>query len=99
MNTTFKKTLTASLAALTLGMTVLSTATPANARGGGLVAAGIIGGLALGALAAGAAHAHSGPGYYYAPQRVYGGECWMERREVTNRWGDVVGYRRIKVCN
>ena len=98
MNTTFKKTLTASLAALTLGMTVLSTATPANARGGGLVAAGIIGGLALGAIAAGAAHANSGP-RYYAPQCVYGGECWMERRAVTNHWGDVVGYRRIKVCN
>ena len=96
MNTTFKKTLTASLAALTLGMTVLSTATPANARGGGLLAAGIIGGLALGAIAAGSAHAAPG---YYAPQRVYGGECWLERRAIHNRWGDVVGSRRIKVCN
>ena len=96
MNTTFKKTLTASLAALTLGMTVLSTATPAHARGGGLLAAGIIGGLALGAIAAGSAHAAPG---YYAPQRVYGGECWLERRAIHNRWGDVVGYRRIKVCN
>ena len=96
MNTTFKKTLTASLAALTLGMTVLTSATPASARGGGLLAAGIIGGLALGAIAAGSAHAAPG---YYAPQRVYGGECWMERRAVHNRWGDVVGYRRIRVCN
>ncbi len=98
MTTTFKKSLTASLAALTIGMTVLSSATPASARNGGAIAAGIIGGLALGAIAAGAAHANSGPGYY-APARVYGGECWMERREVTNRWGDVVGYRRIRVCN
>ena len=96
MNTNFKKTLTASLAALTLGMTVLSTATPANARGGGLLAAGIIGGLVLGAVAAGAANAQPG---YYAPQRVYGGECWMERRAVHNRWGDGIGYRRIRVCN
>ena len=96
MNTNFKKTLTASLAALTLGMTVLTSATPASARGGGLLAAGIIGGLALGAIAAGSAQAAPG---YYGPQRVYGGECWMERREVTNSWGDVVGYRRIRVCN
>ena len=97
MNTTFKKTLTASLAALTLGMTVLTSATPAFARGGGgLLAAGIIGGLALGAIAAGSAQAAPG---YYAPQRVYGGECWMERRAVHNRWGDVIGYRRIRVCN
>ena len=94
MNATYKKTLTAALAALTLGATVLSTATPASARNGGAIAAGIIGGLALGALAAGAAHAAPG---YYAPSRVYGG-CWMERRPVFNRWGDVVGYRRTRVC-
>ena len=94
MNTTFKKTLTASLAALTIGMTVLSSATPASARNGGAIAAGIIGGLALGALAAGAANAAPS---YYAPSRVYGG-CWMERQPVFNRYGEVVGHRRIRVC-
>ncbi len=96
MNAICKKSITASLVAVTLAATLASTATPASARGGGLVAAGIIGGLALGALAAGAANASPG---YYAPQRVYGGECWMERRAVYNRFGDVVGYRRIRVCN
>ena len=92
MKTIFKKTLTGGLAALTLAAAVSTTATPASARNGGAIAAGIIGGLALGAMAAGAANS------YYAPRPVYSGSCWMERRAVTNRWGDVVGYRRIRVC-
>ena len=47
-----------------------------------------VGALALGALAA------TSPSYA-AP--VYGG-CTIERRPVTNAWGDVIGFRRIRVC-
>ena len=94
MNAMIKKSLTATLAAVTLAATFASTSTPAAARGEGAIAAGIIGGLALGAMAAGAANAQP---RYYAPRRVYT-NCWFERRATLNRWGDVVGYRRIRVC-
>jgi hypothetical protein len=62
--------------------------------GGGAVAAGVVGGLALGALAAGAA-SNPGPYYdgpppgYYGPARAYGGPaCWMEPEDAWNgvRW-------------
>jgi hypothetical protein len=44
------------------------TATGAEARGGGAVAAGLIGGLAAGALlGAAVSEAHAGPAYGYAP--------------------------------
>jgi hypothetical protein len=84
------------LAAATFGVGVAATATPAAAwehhhgGWGGPVAGGIIGGLALGALASSAAAPR---GYY-----VEGG-CWFERQPVVNRWGDVVGYRRVRVCD
>ena len=96
--TLVRKTITASLAALTLGVTVLATATPASARGfhGGYRGgwhgshwgrgAGI--GLGLGALALGAVAASS----YY-------GDCYITRRAVVNRFGDVIGYRRVRVCD
>jgi hypothetical protein len=40
--------------------------TQAEARGGGAIAAGIIGGLAAGALIGAATQAHAAPGYGYA---------------------------------
>ena len=90
----FKKTLTATLAAATLGLTLAASATPAAAWGhkhhgwgGAGIAAGVIGALAVGAIAA-----NAGSG-------AYGGECYLERRAVTNYYGDVVGYRRVRVCN
>ena len=92
MTTIFKKSLTVGLSALTIVASLSAASTPASARNGGAIAAGIIGGLALGAMAAGAANS------YYAPRRAYAGSCWIERRPVTNHWGDVVGYRRIRVC-
>lgn len=57
---------------------------------GGAVAAGVVGGLALGALAAGAVA---------APAPVYGGECWIQRQPVTDSWGNVLYYQRVRVCN
>ncbi len=97
MNVFSKKILTASLGALVIGATVIASATPAAAWGhrygggwgGGWRGPALFGGLALGALAAGAAY--NSP-YYY-------GGCYIERRPVTNRWGDVIGTRRVRVCD
>lgn len=61
--------------------------------GGGAVAAGLVGGLALGALAASPAY---GYGYGYAPVAYgYGGECFVERRLSIDPWGRVV-VRKIR---
>jgi hypothetical protein len=75
--------------------------------GGGAVAAGLIGGLALGALAARpaygygygyGAYAPAGYGYGYAPVAYgYGGECFVERRRSIDPWGRVV-VRKIRTC-
>ena len=85
-----RKTITATVAALTLGAVVAVSATPASAgwhhHGGGA----FFGGLAAAALVGGVIAANSGPAYY--------GECYISRQPVTNRWGDVVGYRRVRVC-
>ena len=90
-----KKTFAAAVGAVTLAASGLATAAPAEAgwrgRGGwhgGWRGPAIVGGLALGALAAGA---------YAAP--YYAGECYITRQPVTNRWGDVIGYRRVRVCD
>lgn len=56
-------------------------------RGG----AGLAVGLGVLGLAAAAAAANSGP--------AYARECWVERRPVTDRWGNYIGTRRIRVCN
>ena len=89
-----RKTLTAALSALALGATLVATATPAEAKYGrngaffGGLAAGIVGTMALGAIA-------SSPSYA-AP--VYGGGCYITRQPITNGWGEVVGFRRVRVC-
>jgi hypothetical protein len=93
MNLFTRKTITAAVGALTVAATIVATAAPAEAqwrgRGGyGWRGPALVGGLALGALAAGA---------YAAPAYGYGG-CYITRRPVVNRWGDVVAYRRVRVC-
>ena len=50
------KTLTALAAAATIGLAAVAAPQPAEARNGGAIAAGIIGGLAVGALVAAAAN-------------------------------------------
>jgi hypothetical protein len=90
---TFKTTLTAALAALTLGGAVLATSAPAEAgwgrRGyGGAIAAGVIGGLALGAIAS------SRPAYAVP---VYEGDCYIVKRRYVNAYGELV-IRREQVC-
>ena len=98
MNILSKKTITAALGALTLGAAIVATSTPAAAwghrhhGGWGWRGPAVVGALALGALAAGSAYSYAGSAYSYA------GECYISRQPVTNRWGDVVGYRRVRVC-
>lgn len=68
--------------------------------GGGAVAAGVLGGLALGAIAGAAAQQpYYGPGYagagYGYP--AYGG-CYLVDQPVTDGWGNFVGYQQTQVC-
>ena len=92
MTTIARKTIAATLAALTVGVTILASSAPASARGwhrgyglGGAAALGI-GVLALGAIAASSAPA-------------YASDCYLARRPVVDAWGNVVGYRRVQVCD
>jgi hypothetical protein len=95
--TTFKKTATAALAALTLSVTVLATAGSAEARPrfhrGHGIGLGVIGALAVGGLlAASAAPSYAVPVYEDdTPFR----RCDMVER--YNRFGEVIGFRRV--CN
>ena len=77
-------------------------ATPASARNGQNAAfsGGLVGGLAVGALAGGfgGGHGHGygfGGGYYNTGYN----DCYIDSQPRYNHWGDVVGYRRVRVCN
>lgn len=73
-----RKAAAAALVALTLGAGMAATTNDAEARGGrkgALIAAGVLGALAVGAIAANSAHASPGyyadAGYDYEPAPVY----------------------------
>ena len=90
-----KKTLISCAAAASLALGALAVPTSAEARGGGALAAGIIGGLAVGAIIGSAA---ASP--YYAPPPApvyYGPACYWTNQRV---W-DGFGWRitRVRVCN
>ena len=94
--TTFRKTVTATLAALTLATTMIASGAEARPRWGyGYghrgwgVGAGVVGALAAGAIIAGATRPSYGYGYYAAPVR----SCDLVER--FDRWGNVIGYRRV----
>jgi hypothetical protein len=95
------RTLTALAAATTLGLAAVAAPQPAEARHGGAVAAGIIGGLAVGAIIGAAANGPYyggygyGPGYYYGGGPYYGG-CYWTRQRVWDGWG--WHFRRVRVC-
>jgi hypothetical protein len=89
--TNARKFITASIAALTLGAAVVATASPAEARWGRNGA--FFGGLAVGALALGAVGATA---YNYGP--TYVSSCHLERRPMIDSWGNVVGFRRVRIC-
>lgn len=93
--TRFKTIATGTLAALTLATTLVATSAEARPRywgygRGPAIGAGIVGALAAGALVAAATRPAYAHGYYgYAPVR----RCDMVER--INRYGEVVGYRRV----
>lgn len=94
------KTLTALAATAALVVAAVSTPQPAEARGGGAVAAGIIGGLAAGAIigsaVAGPRYYGPGPGYYGPAPVYYGPDCYWTRERFWDGWGWRV--RRVRVC-
>jgi hypothetical protein len=94
------KTLTALAAAAAITVAAFAAPTPADARDGGAVAAGVIGGLAAGAIIGSAAanngYAYGpGPGYYGAAP-VYG-RCYITRQRVFTDYGP--RWRRVRVCD
>ena len=97
MNTVAKKTLTAAVAALSIGAAVTMSAGSAEARGGrnGAFVGGVVAGLVGGAILGGVAHA----GYHHVGYRRYYSDCWTEKRPVFNRFGDFRGHRFIRVCS
>lgn len=102
--TTARTMMTSAIAALALCGTVLASAAPAEAgyryrHGGGAIAAGVIGGLALGAIAASTYPAYSPYPAYGVRPVYYGRRCYVSREPVFNAWGDVVYTRRVRVCD
>ena len=89
MNAFSKKTLTAAIGAVALAGAMAATSNSAEARSryGAWVAGGVAAGIIGGALVANS---------YAAP--AYAPSCWRERRPVYNRYGEIVGYRAIRVC-
>jgi hypothetical protein len=60
----------------------------------GAAAAGLLGGLALGAIASSSQYPAYYSGYGYpAPA------CYLVDQPITDEWGDVLEYRRVRVCN
>ncbi len=91
MTASFRKIALSTLAALTLATTLAATAAEARPRHRGMhwgVGAGIAA-LAVGGLIAAGSHAYAAPAYGYEPER----RCDLVER--VNRYGEVVGYRRV----
>jgi len=90
-----RQSLAVSLAALTVFSGLITT--PATA-GGGDVAAGVLGGLAVGALVGSAAAQPRYYAPYYAPAPVYvpAPRCWLEHERVWDGYGYVI--QRVRVC-
>ena len=99
MTTFFKKTLAATLTAAVLVGSLA--ATPASARNGQNAAffGGLVGGLAVGALAGGFGGYGHGYGYGGGYYNTGYNDCYIDSQPRYNHWGDVVGYRRVRVCN
>lgn len=97
---TIRNVTLAALTAVSIGGGLLATATPASAGPGyghhhhhghfhghryGYGGAGIIGGLAIGAIAAGAIAAQTA--------------CYDVQEPIVDRWGNVIRYRVMRVCD
>jgi hypothetical protein len=83
-----RKTVAAGLAVTTLGLGIAASASPASAWGYHPW------GWGLGGLAAGAAI-----GAAAATAPVYYGACYITRQPVVDVYGNVIGFRRVRVCN
>ena len=95
----FKKTLTATVAALTLASATLTTTQSAQAGGlGNLIAVGIVG-AAVGAVAAGSARSQE-PSYRSDDRPYRGGYdgCGFRNRPVFDEYGRQVGVRQVSAC-
>jgi hypothetical protein len=91
------KTFTGIAAAAALAITAVAMPQPAQARHGGAVAAGVIGGLAAGAIIGSAVANSPRYGYAYAPGPVYYGPgCYWTRERYWNGWR--WRSHRIRVC-
>lgn len=91
--TTFKKTLAAGAAALTMAVAFAPASAEARWGRNGFLAAGLIGGAVIGTAIA-ANRAHAAPGYY-----VSGEECYSVRNRVWDDYrGRYVTVRRT-VCD
>ncbi|MFN3889300.1 MAG: hypothetical protein ACK4MV_02800 [Beijerinckiaceae bacterium] len=96
MNALSKKTITGAIGAIALAgaMAVSSAPAQAGSRNAAWFAGGVAAGVIGGALVANShAHAYPAYGYGYAPA------CWREARPVYDVYGNIVGYRKIRVCN
>src|SRR5450759_937805 len=99
MRASLKKIGLAAVMALTVAGAALVTAGSAQAQhwhghGGGGFGPGFVGGLAAGAVIGGG---YYGGGYYGGPY-AYGGDCYIRRQVIINRWGHRV-IRRVRVCD
>ena len=95
----FKKTLTATVAALTLTSAGLTTAQPAQAGIGKVLAAGIVG-VAVGAVVAGSARSQE-PGFRsdFRPARGgFDGGCGFRSSPIFDENGNRIGFQRVPAC-
>jgi hypothetical protein len=79
----------------------LCSAGPARADSTGAAIAAGVGGAAIGAMLGGAL-AQPGPPVYApppAPVYVERPHCWRERRPVFDEYGEIIGYRPIRICD
>ena len=96
MTRSFKTIAVSSLAALAL-LAAASAPAQAGWHGGwrhggwgGPVALGLFGGLAAGAIFS----SQSRPAYY-----GYSGDCYLQQQPVVNRYGRIIGYRDVQICD
>jgi hypothetical protein len=92
-----KKMILAAATAASLAAAAIVAPAPAQARDGGAIAAGVIGGLAAGALI-GSAAANAAPPAYYAPGPAYvaGPPCYWQRQRFWDGYGWRI--RNVQVC-
>jgi len=98
--------------ALLGGATGAAIGAATTGRASGAAVGGAIGAASGAVIGASTTPTYYEPGYrqrrvYAAPQRVYvqpepvyvrRQACWTDRRPVVDRWGRVVAYERVRVC-